>query len=124
MAVRKSKTEEGINPENFVSRLDSLDFGNFYVLLGEDDPGVVERFMGFSYGTARAFFRLFLKHYLDKEDEARLNEVSEKASLIGLSRLIRKVRKQRKPSDADNLLVRRCVERIAELTERLDCLSF
>ena len=36
MAVRKSKTEEGINPENFVSRLDSLDFGNFYVLLGED----------------------------------------------------------------------------------------
>ncbi|MBO7434868.1 DNA polymerase III subunit delta [bacterium] len=36
MAVRRSKTEEGISPENFVSRLDSLDFGNFYVLLGED----------------------------------------------------------------------------------------
>lgn len=48
----------------------------------------------------------------------------EKASLIGLSRLVRKVRKQRKPSDADHLLVRRCVERIAELTERLDSLSF
>ena len=104
--------------------LELSDLYYFYVLLGEDDPGVVERFMGFSYGTARAFFRLFLKHYLDTEDEARLNEVSEKASLIGLSRLIRKVRKQRKPSDADNLLVRRCVERIAELTERLDCLSF
>ncbi len=80
--------------------------------------------MGFPYDTARAFFRLFLKHYLGTEDEARLNEVSEKASLIGLSRMIRKIRKQRKPSDADNLLVRRCVERIAELTERLDCLNF
>ena len=104
--------------------LELSDLYYFYVLLGEDDPGVVERFMGFSYDTARAFFRLFLKHYLDTEDEARLNEVSEKASLIGLSRLVRKVRKQRKPSDADHLLVRRCVERIAELTERLDSLSF
>ena len=28
------------------------------------------------------------------------------------------------PSDADNLLALRCVERIAELTERLDSLSF
>ena len=94
------------------------------MLLGEDDPGVVERFMGFSYDTARAFFRLFLKHYLGTEDEDRLNEVSEKASLIGYSRLIRKIRKQRKPSEADNRLVRHCVERIAELTERLDSLCF
>ena len=104
--------------------LELSDLYYFYVLLGEDDPGVVERFMGFSYETAKAFFRFFLRHYLGTEDEGRLNEVTEKASLIGLSRLIRKVRKQRKPSDADNLLALRCVERIAELTERLDSLSF
>ena len=80
--------------------------------------------MGFSYDTAQAFFRFFLKHYLETEDEDKLNEVSQKASLIGYSRLIRKIRKQRKPSEADNLLVRRCVERIAELTEKLDTLAF
>lgn len=34
-----------------------------------------------------------------------------------------KIRKQRRPSDADDLLVRRCVERIAELTDRPDGLS-
>ena len=104
--------------------LELSDLYYFYVLLGEDDPGVVERFMGFSYDTAKAFFRGFLKHYLGTEDEARLSEVAEKASLIGYSRLIRKVRKQRKPSEADNRLVRRCVERIAELTEKLDTLVF
>ena len=44
-----------------------------------------------------------------------------KASLIGLSRLIRK---QRKPSDKDHWLVLRCVERIDDLTDRLDSLIF
>ena len=96
----------------------------FYVLLGEDDPSVVERFMGFSYDTARRFMRMFLKYYLGTEDEGRLREVEDKASLIGYSRLIRKIRKQRKPSNEDHLLVRRCVERIAGLTDRLDSLTF
>ena len=84
----------------------------------------ISLFMGFSYDTAHQFMQMFLKYYLGTEDEGRLNEVSEKASLIGYSRLIRKVRKQRKPSEADNHLVRHCVETIAELTERLDSLCF
>ena len=96
----------------------------FYVILGEDAPSVVERFMGFSYDTARRFMRMFLKDYLGTEEESRLNEVAEKASLIGYSRLIRKIRKQRAQDETDNLLVRRCVERIAELTEKLDTLTF
>ena len=50
----------------------------FYVILGEDDPSVVERFMGFSYDTACHFMRLFLKCYPGTEDEGRLNEVSER----------------------------------------------
>lgn len=104
--------------------LELSDLYYFYVLLGEDDPGVVERFMGFSYDTAQAFFRFFLKHYLGTEDEAQLSEVVEKASLIGYNRLIRKIRKQRKPSEADHRLVTHCVERIAELTEKLDTLAF
>ena len=104
--------------------LEISDLYYFYVLLGEDEPGVIERFMGFSCDTARAFFRSFLKHYIGTGDEMRLNEISEKASLIGYSRLIRKIRKQRKPADADHRLVQRCVERIADLTDRLDTLAF
>ena len=96
----------------------------FYVLLGVDDPDVIERFMGFSYDTSKAFFSFFLKDYLGTEDEARLKDVTDKASLIGYSRMIRKVRKQRKVSDADHALVSRCVEKIAELTDELDTLEF
>ena len=102
----------------------SSDLYYFYVILGEDDPAVVERFMGFSYDTACRFMCLFLKHYLETDDEDRLNEVMEKASLIGYSRLIRKIRKQRKPSDADHRLVKWCVERISDLTDSLDDLTF
>ena len=96
----------------------------FYVILGEDDPSVVENFMGFSYYTANRFMRLFLKYYLKTDDEDRLNEVIEKASIIGYSRLIRKIHKQRKQSEADQLVIRRCVKRITELTDRLDNLAF
>lgn len=96
----------------------------FYVILGEEDPTVVEKFMGFSYDTARRFMRLFLNYYLGTEDEERLNEVERKASLIGYSRLIRKIRKKRKTVESDLLLIRQCVEKITELTDKPDGLAF
>ena len=96
----------------------------FYEILGEDDPAEVADFMGFPCETARQFFRCFLKHYLDTEDESRLNEVTEKASLIGYSRLIRKLRKKGTPSEEDKAKIRRCVEKIAALTAKLDSLVF
>ena len=96
----------------------------FYVILGEEDPAVVEKFMGFSYDTAMRCMCLFLKYYLGTDDESRLGEVTEKASLIGYSRLIRKLRKKRKSVGSDDQLVQRCVEHIAELTDKLDSLTF
>lgn len=96
----------------------------FYVILGEESPAVVEKFMGFSYETSRRFMHLFLKKYLGTEDEERLSEVEGKASVIGYSRLIRKIRKKRKTVESDHLLIRQCVERIAELTDRIDSLVF
>lgn len=96
----------------------------FYVILGQDDPSVVEKFMDFSYNTARRFFDLFLRYYLDTGDEDRLREVTEKASLIGYSRLIRKLRGKRDPSEADRTIIDRCMQRIEELTAKLDTLAF
>ena len=96
----------------------------FYVVLGEDDPSVVEEFMGFSYDIARRFFRSFLTHYLGTEDEDRLREVTEKASLLSYSRMIRQISKKRKLSEADHARTERCVRRIAALVEKLDTLLF
>ena len=96
----------------------------FYVMLGADDPSVVEKFMGFSYDTARQFFHCFLKHYLETDDENRLREVTEKASLLCYTRMIRRLRKHGTPSAHDQILIDRYMKRIAELTEKLDTLTF
>ena len=96
----------------------------FYVVLGEDDPSVVEKFMGFSYETARRFFSAFLRRYLDTEDENRLQEVTEKASLLCYARMIHKIRRKGDLTEADRTVIARCLEKLAALTEKLDTLAF
>ena len=104
--------------------VDLADLYYFYVVLGEDDPAVVERFMGFSYGTARAFFDAFLRSYLGTDDEARIAEVTEKASVVCHTRLIRKLRRRGAPGKVGRAAIDRCLERIDELTRRYETLTF
>ena len=96
----------------------------FYVVLGEDDPAVVEDFMGFSYKTAQQFFNAFLRYYLNTDDEKVLEDVTQKASLICYFRMIRKLRKKGEPDKEAKKKIDRCVEKIAVLTKKLDSLSF
>ena len=96
----------------------------FYDILGEDDPSVVEDFMGFPYNIARQFYQCFLREYLGTGDEQVLNDVTEKASLICYIRLIRKYRKKGTPSEEDRKNISRCIEKIRALTEKLDTLTF
>ena len=96
----------------------------FYVVLGEDDPDVVEKFMGFPYETAKQFFRAFLVRYLGTDDETRLREATEKASVIAYTRLIRKLRKHGEVSEADRKIIDRCISIIAARAEKLDTLAF
>ena len=95
----------------------------FYVVLGEDDPSVVENFMGFSYQTSKQFFHSFLKYYLDTDDENKLNEVIEKASLLCYIRIIRKIRKKGSVSESERQKIQYYIDKIAELTEIIDSLS-
>lgn len=96
----------------------------FYVILGEDDPSAVEDFMGFPYQTAVQFFDMFLKNYLRTDDETRLSEVKEKASLIGYARLIRKLRRKGTLSETDRKIIDRCIAKLERLSGRLDTLTF
>ncbi len=91
----------------------------FYVVLGEDDPSIVENFMGFSYETAREFFDLFLKSYLGTDDEKELSDVVKKASLIGAIRLINKLHRKENLTDRDLNIIKRNINRISELTHEL-----
>lgn len=96
----------------------------FYVILGEDDPTVVEKFMGFSYQTAKQFYDFFLKYYLETKDPDRLREVTEKASILGYARLICKCYKKGETTDEDRKTIDRCIEKITDLTAKYDSLFF
>ena len=96
----------------------------FYVVLGEEDPSVVEDFMGFSYQTAGEFYGCFLKHYLKTEDASRLAEVTEKASLLCYIRLIHKIHKQGELSAKDREMLGHYTAKIEALVEKLDTLNY
>ncbi|HAU99820.1 MAG: HD domain-containing protein [Lachnospiraceae bacterium] len=96
----------------------------FYMVLGEDDPAVVENFMGFSYQTARDFFDSFLKYYLETDDETVLADVTEKASFICCIRMINKIHKKDKLSEKDRELTEKYLKKARELAGRLDTLVY
>ncbi|MCR5122001.1 MAG: HD domain-containing protein [Ruminococcus sp.] len=96
----------------------------FYVVLGEENPSTVEKFMGFSYETAQRFFRTFLINYLGTEDESRLEEVTEKASLLCCCRMIRKLRTKGTLTEENRQTMRRYIEKVSALADRLDTLAF
>lgn len=96
----------------------------FYVVLGEEKPSVVEEFMGFSYHTAKQFFSFFLKYYLRTEDETRINEVIEKASLLCYIRKISKLRKKSSISEIERHLINDTIQKIAGLISKLDTLIY
>ena len=96
----------------------------FYITLGEDDPAVIEDFMGFSCQTARQFFESFLKYYLETEDETRLKEVTEKAAFLSYTRMINKIRKKTTLSGEDREMINRYAKRLADLVDKIDTLTF
>ena len=121
-----------VKEEPLLIDLDRIAMGNpiveisdlyyFYVVLGEDDPAEVEKFMGFSLKTAKQFYYSFIKHYLGTDDEDRIGEVTAKASILGYSRLIRKIRKKKALSHSDRKRIEICLEKIEELLSKVDTL--
>ncbi len=121
------------NGEPLLIDMDRLSRGNplieisdlyyFYVVLGENDPAVVEDFMGFSYQTAGKFFESFLKCYMGTEDQGVLSETIEKASLIGYVRMVNKLWKKGAPAGADRDEADRYMEKIRGLLGKYDTLA-
>ena len=94
------------------------------MVLGEDDPAVVEKFMGFSYQTARVFFDFFLKCYLGTDDRKVLQNVTEKARFLSAIRMVNKVHKKDKRTDEDGKIINKYLRITKELADRLDTLEF
>ena len=91
-----------------------------YVGFGEKDPSVVEKYMGFSYDTAKKFFRYFMEHYLNTKDEETIQKATDKAALLCYMRLVRRVMKKPVLSDAENDEVDRLIALTGEYLDRVD----
>ena len=103
--------------------IELADLYYFYVILGEDGASVIEDFMGFSCETAQRFFDSFLRIYLGTEDEQKLAEVKEKASLFCYVRMIRRLRWKGTPSESDRKKIDHYISLIDKLTGKLDTLA-
>ena len=71
---------------------------NAFVGFSEIDHGVTQRFLGFSHELAGVFWRRALAMYLGTEDTARLDEVENKAKLVGYMRLLRRTIRRSEPN--------------------------
>lgn len=94
----------------------------YYAASGNKDPEAPDPYLGIPYGVCRQFFRLFMKNYLQTEDEARIREVTDKAALLGNLRLINRYWKPGTLSQASRQEVDRLLTGTAELLRRVKSL--
>ncbi len=71
---------------------------NAFVGFSEIDHNVSQNFLGFSHETAGIFWHKALAMYLDTQDLSRLNEVENKAKVIGYMRLLRRTIRRKEPN--------------------------
>ena len=96
---------------------------NAFVGFSELDPQETMRFFGFTHETARKFWDMSLKTYLGTNDEVVCRSVTEKAMIIGYTRMLR--RALRRPNEADSpAKIARCKLMLSELLDKTDSICF
>ncbi len=120
------------NGEPLLIDMDRLSYGHpvaeladlyyCYVILGEDDPSVIENYMRFSYETSKRFFEEFLRRYFNTDDDTKLKSIMEKLSFLSSLRAINRIRRQEKLSVKDQEWIERYTERVRNLAEKIETL--
>ena len=96
---------------------------NAYLGFSAIDPDVSMRFLGIPHDLAVDFWRRSLKKYLGTDDEDRIKEVEDKATIVGFMRLIRRaVRRADREDNAKELAYYK--KRVEELVSSVDTLIF
>ena len=95
---------------------------NAFVGFSELDHEATLKFIGIPHDTAGIFWRKALAMYLGTEDEARLNEVENKAKIIGYMRLLRRTLRRNEPGREQ--LIEFYREKLAKLIQTIDTLTF
>lgn len=96
-----------------------------YVGFGEEDPSVVENFLGLPYPTAVEIWNKFLPFYLDTQDKERIKEVENKTKLLSYTRLMHhKIRRGAAETEEGRKSIEIYADKINKLLESVDSLNF
>ncbi|MBO5895932.1 MAG: anti-sigma factor antagonist [Clostridia bacterium] len=93
---------------------------NAYVGFGELDVSCIDSFFGFSPEVANRFWRLSLAEYVGTDDDSVIDDVENKAKVIGYMRLLRRCIRR----GADEKAIKHYKAKLVEAIEKVDTLVF
>ena len=97
---------------------------NAYVGYGELDKAGVEDFLSLPYDLTKRIWRESLRLYVGADGE-KLNEVEDKARIIGYTRVMRRtIRRGGLDKPEGRAIIEHCGNMLAELLSRVDTLTF
>lgn len=98
---------------------------NAYIGYSEIDHSVSQSFMGIPHETAVKVWEKTLALYLGTDDEARINEVADKAMIVGYTRIIRRaIRRHALDTEEGKAQIEFYKERLISLLDRNDTLLY
>ena len=98
---------------------------NAYTGFSELDHNVIKGFQGYDFETAQAFWHKVLASYLGTNNERKIREVNDKASIIGYTRLLRRaVKRNELRTDKEKEEFEYRKNRLISLLEKTDTLLF
>ena len=98
---------------------------NSFIGFSEMDHEIIKRFQGFDFETARTFWRKSLAAYLGTDCELKLNEVEDKARIVGYTRMIRRsIRRGGTDTEAGRAEIAHWTEELLALLDKTDTLLF
>ena len=123
------------NGENLLIDMDTLAMGHpifefaaiylAYVGFSCIDHENVKRFLGIPYEQAQRFWKATLRYYFNTDDEAALQEIENKAAIIGYARVLRRTfRKAKESEEYKARLIEYCKNALCALVPQTDSLSF
>lgn len=123
------------NGETLLIDMDTLSHGHpifelaniyiTYVGFGEEEPSVVESFIGLPYPVSSMFWEKFFPEYLETDDESRIKDTESKVKLLSYIRLMRHtVRRGGNDTEKGRKTIAMCADKISQLAETINTLEF
>ncbi len=130
-----TKNLELQNDEVLLIDMDTLSVGhpvfefasmfNAFIGFSELDHEIIKKFQGFDHATAETFWRKSLAAYLGTDDDGKIQEVEDKARVIGYTRLIRRaIRRGNAENEEGRKEIAFWTEELLALLEKVDTLLF